>query len=121
MKFVWSTLYVKDMEQSLKFYEEIVGLAISRRFPAGPGREIIFLGDGETQIELIQDEKRMMNIQATGDFSWGFLCDDLDAVYALCKKKSIPIYSEIESPNPHVRFFMALDPNGLKVQFAEQK
>ncbi|MEL7602603.1 MAG: VOC family protein [Bacillota bacterium] len=121
MKFVWSTLYVMDLEQSLKFYEEIVGLSISRRFPAGPGREIVFLGDGETQIELIQDQKRMMNIQASGDFSWGFLTENLEATYDLCKEKGVPIYSEIESPNPHVRFFMALDPNGLKVQFAEQK
>ena len=121
MKFVWSTLYVKDMEQSLKFYEEIVGLSISRRFPAGPGREIVFLGDGETQVELIQDEKRMMNIHATGDFSWGFLCDDLDAVYALCKEKGVPIYTEIVSPEPNMRFFYVLDPNGLKVEFVEEK
>jgi lactoylglutathione lyase len=121
MKFVWSTLYVKDLEQSLKFYQEIVGLSISRRFPAGPGREIVFLGDGETQIELIQDEKRMMNIQASGDFSWGFLTENLEATYDLCKEKGVPIYTEIVSPQPNVRFFYVLDPNGLKVQFAEQK
>ncbi len=121
MKFVWSTLYVKDLEQSLKFYQEIVKLPLIRRFQAGPGREIAFLGEGDTQIELIQDEKRMMNIQAGGDFSWGFACDDVDAMYALCKEKGIPVYSEIFSPNPNLRYFMALDPNGLKVQFAEEK
>ncbi len=121
MKFVWSTLYVKDLEQSLKFYQEIVKLPLVRRFQAGPGREIAFLGEGDTQIELIQDEKRMMHIQATGDFSWGFLCDDLDAIYALCKEKGIPIYTEIVSPEPNLRFFYALDPNGLKVEFVEEK
>ncbi len=57
MKFCWSTLKVKNLEESLKFYQEIVGLKINKRFNAGPGREIAFLGDGETKIELICDEE----------------------------------------------------------------
>lgn len=52
MKITWVTLSVKDMEESLRFYQEIVGLNIVNRFPAGPGVEIVFLGDGETKVEL---------------------------------------------------------------------
>ena len=44
MKFCWSTLHVRNMEESLKFYKEIVGLEIDSRFAAGPGVEIVFLG-----------------------------------------------------------------------------
>ena len=62
MKFCWSTLYVKNMEESLMFYEEIVGLKVNKRFQAGPAMEIVFLGDGETQIELIcNDNKKEVN------------------------------------------------------------
>lgn len=43
MKFCWSTLKVKDMEESLKFYKEIVGLSEEQRFNAGPDTEIVFL------------------------------------------------------------------------------
>ena len=41
------------MEESLKFYQEIVGLNLVRRFNAGPNTEIAFLGDGETKVELM--------------------------------------------------------------------
>jgi lactoylglutathione lyase len=43
MKFCWSTLKVKNLEESLKFYHEIVGLKTNKRFNAGPGRKIAFL------------------------------------------------------------------------------
>ena len=57
MKFLWTTILVNDMDESLKFYEEIAGLKPVDRFQAGPGMEIAFLGEGETKIELICNEK----------------------------------------------------------------
>lgn len=42
MKFCWTTINVLNMADSLKFYQEIVGLTLRRRFPAGPGTEIAF-------------------------------------------------------------------------------
>ena len=53
MVFCWSTLMVKDLERSLGFYRDLLGLPVTRRFAAGPEREIVFLGDGETKIELV--------------------------------------------------------------------
>ncbi|MGO1372333.1 MAG: VOC family protein, partial [Senegalia sp. (in: firmicutes)] len=70
MKFCWSTLNVNNMEESLKFYEEIVGLKVDRRFNAGANTEIAFLGDGETKIELIcNDDQKQVNLG--NDISWG--------------------------------------------------
>ena len=40
MKFCWCTIMVKNMEESLKFYTEILGLDVDKRFQAGPGLEI---------------------------------------------------------------------------------
>ena len=37
MKFCWCTIAVQNMEESLKFYQEIVELSISRRFIMYPG------------------------------------------------------------------------------------
>jgi lactoylglutathione lyase len=51
MKFCWTTITVNNLEESLKFYQEIAGLSLERRFGAGPGSEIAFLGNGETKIE----------------------------------------------------------------------
>lgn len=38
MNFLWTTLHVKDMEASLTFYKNVVGLRENRRkdYPDGP-------------------------------------------------------------------------------------
>ena len=118
MKFCWSTLRVKNMEESLKFYEEIVGLKIDKRFKAGPNMEIAFLGDGETKVELICDESNN-DISLGKDISWGFEVECVDEMINFVKEKGIAIESGPFQPNPHVKFFYVMDPNGLKIQFVE--
>lgn len=110
---------VKNLEESLKFYEEIVGLKISKRFNAGPGVEIAFLGQyGETQIELICNEN-LKEIDCGKHISLGFEVNSVDEMMKLVKEKGIAIHSGPFQPNPYVRFFYALDPNGLRIQFVE--
>ena len=118
MKFCWTTLTVKNMEESLRFYQEIVGLGVDRKFKAGPGMEIAFLGDGETKVELIYNEKSK-DVSIGQDISLGFEVDSLDEMMAAVKEKGIDIHSGPFQPNPHIKFFYVLDPNGLKIQFAE--
>jgi lactoylglutathione lyase len=72
MKFCWVTINVKDMEKSLHFYQEIIGLNINRRMKPNSDREIIFLGSSETQIELIYHTK-VDDIAIGKDISLGFL------------------------------------------------
>lgn len=117
MKFCWSTLIVKDMEESLKFYKEVVGLKENRRFQAGPGVEIVFLGVGETEIELMTSpQKKEVNMGT--DISLGFEIDSIENKMAELKEKGLAITGPF-SPNPHVKFFYVTDPNGLKIQFVE--
>lgn len=118
MRFCWSTLVVKDLEESIKFYTEVVGLQINRRFPAGPGVEIAFLGVGGTEVELMTSpQKKEINMGT--DISLGFEIDSVDKKMEELKAKGVAIHSGPFSPNPHVKFFYVLDPNGLKVQFVE--
>lgn len=118
MKFCWSTLMVNNLEESLKFYQEIIGLPIDRRFKAGPGVEIAFLGDGETKLELICNEtSKEVNIGQ--DISLGFEVESVDEMLVQLKAKGIDIHSGPFQPNPHFKFFYLLDPNGLKVQLVE--
>ncbi len=118
MKLCWCTISVKDIEESLKFYREIVGLKENKRFQAGPGAEIAFLGEGETQIELIHNNSiKQINIGL--DISLGFEVDSVDEMMRFVKQNGIDIHSGPFQPNPHTRFFYVLDPNGLKVQFVE--
>ena len=118
MKFCWSTLMVKDMEKSLAFYTEIVGLRVRNRFQPGPGMEIVFLGDGETAVELICSAAHR-DVAVGPDISWGFEVDSLEQTHSLLREKGIEIESGPTQPNPHTRFFFVRDPNGLRIQFVE--
>lgn len=118
MKFCWSTLHVKDMSESLAFYQEIVGLNVVRRFNAGPDTEIAFLGDGETKIELICDANKQ-EISVGNDISWGFTVDSVDKMMRVIQAKGLKIHEGPFQPNPQVKFFYVLDPDGLRIQFVE--
>ena len=118
MKFCWSTLMVKNLEEALKFYTEIVGLNVDRRFKAGPGVEIAFLGDGETKVELICNEASK-EVGYGKDISLGFEVNSVDEMMAFVKEKGVDVHSGPFQPNPHTKFFYVLDPNGLKIQFVE--
>ncbi len=118
MEFNHVTIYVGDLEKSLEFYRDIIGLPVVIRFPAGPGTEIAFLGDGATKIELICDKQKGES-DLGKDISLGFGVASVDETMADLKEKQVPIVSDILSPNPHTKFFYALDPDELKIQFGE--
>ena len=53
MTFTWTTIHVRDLDQSLAFYHDLLGLPIQERF-GPPGHEIAMLGPEEgTRLELI--------------------------------------------------------------------
>lgn len=120
MNFCWTTLTVKNMEESLKFYRDIVGLGLNQRFQAGPDMEIAFLGQGETKVELICN-KEVKEVNMGEHISLGFETSNLDEMMTFVKEKGIEIHSGPFQPNPNIRFFYAMDPNDLKIQFVESK
>jgi catechol 2,3-dioxygenase-like lactoylglutathione lyase family enzyme len=42
MKIGFVTVHVEDLEKSIAFWREVMGLEVERRFPGGPGVEITF-------------------------------------------------------------------------------
>ncbi len=118
MKYCWTTIRVKNLDASIKFYREILGLMENKRFPAGPGVEIAFLGEGETLVELIcREGDRKLDIGP--DISLGFQAGPLEQVMELLKEKGIDIISGPHQPNPHMRYLFIEDPNDLKIQLVE--
>ncbi len=118
MKLRSATLKVKNLEDSLKFYQEIVGLVVDRRYIDHPGVEIAFLGDGETKIELIcmEDYK---DINFGKDISLGFEVNSVDEKIKFIKEKGLDILSGPFQVNPKLKYFYMLDPDGLKIMFVE--
>ena len=122
MKFLWTTIYVKNLDESIAFYSDLAGLKMLKRFPAGPGIEIAFMGNGiddETLVELLADGNNS-TVSHSEFISIGFAVDSVDAMLDTVKSKNIPVHSgPVETPGS--RFFSIKDPNGLNVQFFQQK
>lgn len=120
MKYLWTTMHVKDMDASLKFYQNVLGLEMEWRRPAGPGMEIAFLkAEGtDTKVELICAED--FQGQAEGvELSLGFAVEDVEA-----KREELAAAgyapTPIISPNPMTKFFFIKDPDGITIQFVAE-
>ena len=119
MNFCWITLNVSNMEESLNFYHEIIGLKISERFNVGEDIEIAMLGETDgTKVELIYNKKQNVLARSEG-LSIGFEVKSLDEAMELFKNKNIPIKRGPISPLPSSRFFFIDDPNGIEIQIVQ--
>lgn len=128
MSFLWTTVWVSDLDESISFYREIAGLEVERRFSSGKDREIAFLVSGEegektgekqeTKIELMEGKSRK-EVKHRGLVSLGFEVKSLDEKIDFLKKQGIEIYRGPVQPNPEIKFLFVKDPDGMLVQFAE--
>ncbi|HOO63737.1 MAG TPA: VOC family protein [Synergistaceae bacterium] len=122
MNFLWATIAVRNLDESIAFYTTLTGLRVVRRFSAGPGVEIAFMGNGvkgETLVELLADSNADAVTYGEG-FSLGFAVDSLDAMLETVRRQNIPVHrGPVEIPGG-ARFFLIKDPDGLNVQFFQQ-
>ena len=86
MKFLHTMIRVRDLEESLKFYVDTLGLVELRRKDVPAGKfTLVFLAtaQGEAEIELTynwgSDE-----VYETGR-SWGHLAFEVDDIYEYCE------------------------------------
>lgn len=118
MKASWITIYVKDMEESLKFYTEIIGLEIAHRSSPQKGMDIAFLNAGGIQVELICDSNKS-EISIGNDVSLGFTVQSLESTIEELKEKGVNSIIGPIKPIPQISFIFIFDPNGFKIQLAE--
>ena len=84
-KFVHNNLNVLDLERSMKFYEEALGLKEDHRLEA-EGFTLVYLGDGgqtphELELTWLKDRKEPYNL-GENEFHLAFTVDDYDAAHA---------------------------------------
>ncbi|MHC6179734.1 VOC family protein [Clostridium sp. JNZ X4-2] len=121
MNFCWITLNVKNMQESLKFYNELLGIKIFSKFSPHPGVDIAMLGEKDTpKIELICSKDSNSQIQSRG-ISIGFEVKSLDEAVKYMKSKGIAIKRGPISPSPGIKFFFIDDPNGVEIQIVENR
>ena len=119
MKMIHITIWTSDMEKSLKFYQEVVGLTIYEdlRAVTPADHQVVFLaGDEEsTKIELIGGSQ---NHYTGSGLSMGFRVDNINAMFEKMKTLGVNA-TDIEKPNPAVQCFFVTDPNGVTIQFVQ--
>ncbi|MCM3133386.1 VOC family protein [Paenibacillus polysaccharolyticus] len=119
IKLNWITLRVRNLEASIHFYHNLLGLTVQRRFESR-GRQIAMLGLGktsETSLELIEGSEQTLKPDA--GISIGYEVTSLDETMKHLENMQIPILRGPVEPNPRLRFIYIADPDGFEVQLAE--
>jgi lactoylglutathione lyase len=110
MKIKYTTLIVKDMEESIKFYTEVMGFEIDSQYDLGPVGNITLLkGEGETMVEIIENP-----VDEPGIFSIGMDVEDLDTTIKELKSKGAKITMEPMAITVGTLAFIE-DPNGVRI------
>jgi len=118
MKFSWTTLHVSDLDRSLKFYSELLGIPVANRFSSGPSN-IAFIGDANgAQVELICTPEGAPADPGRG-VSVGFVTGQLDELISKLRGAGCEIRGPI-SPSPKITFYFVSDPDGYQVQLCRQ-
>ena len=119
MKNLWTTIYVKNMDESVKFYTQVLSLEIEDRKKINEDLEITFLCRGETKFELISN-RNIKNISYSGNSSTGFSIESVDQYIEYLKEKNIQVAEGPFKPSPFIKFFFIFDPDGYRIQLVEQ-
>ena len=109
--FAHNNINVLDLEKSLTFYKEALGLTEVRRKEAEDGSFIlVYLGDGETshQLELtwLRDWDRPYNL-GDNEFHLAFVVEDYEAAYNKHKEMGCICFE-----NPAMGIYFISDPDG---------
>lgn len=122
MKFrpVHENYNVKDLQRSIEFYGEALGLKEVRRINAEDGSFIIVYlenGDGGFQLELtwLRDFDREYNL-GDNEFHLAFETEDYDAAYAKHKEMGCICYE-----NPAMGIYFISDPDGYWLEIVPAK
>jgi len=119
-KMVHENYNVKDLDASLAFYKEALGLTEKRRINAKDGSFIIvYLGNDESDFELeltwLRDMDRPYNL-GDCEFHLAFKVDDYDAAYKKHKEMGCICYE-----NPSMGIYFITDPDGYWLEILPAK
>ena len=122
MKFVinHNNLNVLDLNKSIAFYQQALGLKEVRRKEASDGSFIlVFLGDGQTphSIELtwLRDRTEAYNL-GENEFHIAFTVDDFAAAHALHSEMGCICYE-----NKGMGIYFIADPDGYWLEVIPQR
>jgi len=125
MRFLHTSITVKDMDESIRFYTEVLGLEFERRRRIEENHaEIAFVRDPatDTRVELTHwDGKSTFDAGEQLDHL-AFEVGDLDAFLAKARAKNVRVAKEpFQLRGGSGRLAFVLDPNDVWVELIERR
>ena len=118
MKFTFAhnNLNVYDLQKSLDFYKEALGLTVTHEKEADDNSfKLVYLGDGETphllELTWLRDMNRAYNL-GDNEIHLAFRTDDFDAAYKKHKEMGCICF---ENPKMAIYFISAPDGYWLEI------
>lgn len=118
--FAHNNFNVLDLEKSLAFYDEALGLRPVREKEAGDGSfKLVFLGDGTTahQLELtwLRDRTEPYNL-GENEFHLAFVTDDMETAHAKHEAMGCICYE-----NKKMGIYFIADPDGYWIEIVPKR
>ena len=118
--FAHNNLNVLDLDRSLAFYKEALGLEPVRRHRSGDGGFVlVYLGDGHSphRLELtwLRDRKEPYDL-GDNEVHLAFTVDDYAAAFARHKDMGVVCYE-----NPAMGIYFIEDPDGYWLEILPEK
>ncbi len=118
--FVHNNINVKDLEKSLSFYKEALGLTESRRKEAADGSFILVYlkspgSNHELELTWLRDWDRPYNL-GDNEFHLAFVTEDYEGAFAKHQEMDCVVYE-----NPGMGIYFIADPDGYWIEILPKK
>lgn len=115
MRFEHFNFNVLDLDKSLKFYDEALGLKPVREKNAEDGSfKLVYLGDGQTDFQLeltwLRDRKEPYNLGEC-EFHLAMNTEDYEATYKKHKEMGVVVFE-----NESMGIYFITDPDGYWIE-----
>lgn len=112
---------VMDLDKSIRFYEEALGLKEVRRKDASDGSfTLVYLGDGVTDFQLeltwLRDWEKDKYDLGDNEIHMAFAVDDMEAAHEKHKEMGCICYE-----NPKMGIYFISDPDGYWLEIVPVK
>ena len=120
IKFNHFNFNVLDLEKSLKFYEEALGLKeVRRKVASDESFILVYLGDGKNNFSLeltwLKDREEAYDL-GDEEFHLALVTDDFDKAYEKHKAMGCIAYE-----NPSMGIYFITDPDGYWIEIVPQR
>lgn len=119
-KMIHTEIHVLDLDRSLAFYEEALGLTVQREVAPEDGSwKIVFLGNGEAghQLELTWNDGRTEPYDmGARDIHLAFETPDIAAAHELHERMGCIVHE-----NPKMGIYFIADPDGFWLEIVPRR